>query len=587
MTQISEINTDKTFSKSQDTSDFQTENMKHKIRAVHKKKKQKNYKNIELLENINESAADPEEKKPVVEGLAVLPIATFDESDWTEGDNIYEGGRGGLSAIPTNKFSATDNVNYIFDQIDLGITKIAKAVVHISTLPGIAKNDTDAKHDTRIVKKYVTWGLALVIATISVYNWAFLMVYKSGGERVPLYDISRERLSAASYDGRIYALLEFLMDIPIFFPEKLQEYFVKTGPDFILNYIPGSAFFALLFTLLTRFFYTASSSIRTMLIDILSVNMKNKVLSLMYGTTFILYVLSFFDIKPISTAISLVTLVAGFPASLIRPIFSNIFKIFFLMMFAVPIASSMCFAYLFTFSFFAMRLLGNTGFFGSSKIINDIKQKINQYVDSNRFPVKTDSTCDPLTIFDRIVNTFSRLLNFISVNIINVSYVAMLVYGTIDYVKHIKNPVLKVALMIINIMAIIGLGYNSLTTYTDEAPPKQEEPPPKPEDISFMDSVRKDLDNASNIVKNVYGEVPDFSKIKENIQSKLPDVNNIIKNMKDAKETIQTNLPSIGEIKQNIPDVRGIVANMQPNTAIAQQINAAPGNPSSSVTSVP
>jgi hypothetical protein len=605
MTQISEINTDRTFSKSQDTSDFQTENMKHKIRAVHKKKKRKNFKNIELFENIHESAADTNDNsEKVIEGLAVLPIATFDESDWTEGDNIYEGGR---SASPTKKFSATDTVNYIFDQIDLGITKIAKAIVHISTLPGIAKNDTDAKHDTRIVKKYVTWGLALVIATISVYNWAFLMVYKSGGERVPLYDISRERLSAASYDGRIYALLEFLMDIPIFFPEKLQEYFVKTGPDFILNYIPGSAFFALLFALLTRFFYAASSSIRTMLIDILNVNMKNKVLSLMYGTTFILYVLSFFDIKPISTAISLVTLVAGFPASLIRPIFSNIFKIFFLMMCAVPIASSMCFVYLFTFSFFAMRLLGNAGIFGSSKIINDIKQKINQYVDSNRFPVKKDTVCDPLTGFDRIVNMFSRLLNFISVNAINVSYVVMLVYGTIDYVKHIKNPVLKVALMIINIMAIIGLGYNTLATYTDEAPPKPEEPPSKPEEISFMDSVRKDLDNATKIVQNVYGEVPDFSKIKENIQSKLPDVKNIVKNMQDAKETIQTNLPSIGEIKQNIPsigeikqnipsigeikenfqNVRGIVGNMQPNADIPQQINNAPGKLSDDVASAP
>ena len=599
MTQISENNTNGTFSKSQDTSDFQTENMKHKIRTVHKKKKRKNYKNIELFENINESSDAHDATKPVIEGLAVLPIATFDESDWTENDNIYEGGQ---QSKPYKKFSATDAVNYVFDQIDLGITKIAKAIVHISTLKGITKNDTDAKHDTRIVKKYVTWGLALVIATISVYNWAFLMVYKSDGGRVPLYDISRERLSTASYNGRMYALLEFLMDIPIFFPEKLQEYFVKTGPDTILSYIPGSAFFALLFTLLTRFFYTASSSIRTMLIDILNVNMQNKLLSLMYGTTFILYVLSFFEIKPISTAISLITLYAGFPASLVRPIFSNIFKIFFLMICAVPIASSMCFAYLFTFSFFAMRLLGNSGFFASSKIINDIKLKIIIYVDSTRFPVKKDTVCDPLTVFDRIVNMFSRLLNFISVNIINVSYVAMLAYGTVDYVKHIKNPVLKVALMIINIMAIIGLGYNTLMTYNDEAPPKPEEPPPKPEDISFMDSVRKDMDNASNIVKNVVGELPDFGKMKENIQSKLPDVSSVIKNMKDAKESIQTNIgeiqqnipsistikesipsistikaniPSISTIRQNIPEVRGFIANTQPNTDIAQQINAA------------
>ena len=156
MTQISEINTDKTFSKSQDISDFQTENMKHKIRTVHKKKKRKNYKNIELFENIHESAADANDNsEKVVEGLAVLPIATVDESDWTESDNIYEGGQ---PATPAKKFSATDAVNYFFDQIELGITKIAKAIVHISTLKGIARNDTDAKHDTRIVNKYVTWG---------------------------------------------------------------------------------------------------------------------------------------------------------------------------------------------------------------------------------------------------------------------------------------------------------------------------------------------------------------------------------------------------------------------------------------------
>ena len=136
MTQISEINKDRTFSKSPDTSNFQTENMKHKIRAVHKKKKHKNYKNIELLENIHETAVEPEEKKPVVEGLAVLPIATFDENDWTESDNIYEGGR---STAPAKKFSGADAVNYLFDQIDSGINKIAKGVVYFSTLPNIAK----------------------------------------------------------------------------------------------------------------------------------------------------------------------------------------------------------------------------------------------------------------------------------------------------------------------------------------------------------------------------------------------------------------------------------------------------------------
>jgi hypothetical protein len=553
MTQISENNIDKRFSKSPDTTNFQTETMKHKIRAVHKKKKRKNFKNIETLENINEPIDANDNSETIIEGLDVLPIAKFDENDWTESDNIYEGGR---QSAPTKKFSATETVNYIFDQIDLGITKIAKAIVHISTLPGIAKNTTDAENDTRVVKKYVVWGIALVIATISVYNWAFLMVYRVGGERVPLFDISRERLQAAGYTNKIYALIEFLIDIPVMFPEKLQEYFVKTWPDFIVSYTHVAGFFAILFTLLTRFFYTASVSIRTMLIDILNVNMSNKILSLMYATTFLLYVLSFFEIQPISTAISVVSLVAGFPASLIRPVLSNIFKLFFLIMFAVPIASTMCFLYLFVFSFFSMILLGEDGFFSVSKTI----EKIKRYIKSKRFPVKDDTICDPLTSIDRIMNTLYRILNFISVNIINVGYIVMLVYGIIDYMKHIKNPPLKVLLMIINIMAIVFFGYSAQESYSKADPPEETPPDTTKQDIGFEDSLRADIDVASGYMQGIYNELPDVSKLKEQIPS---------------LDQIKQNIPTLDSIKEKIPDVRNVVANVQPTTDIAQQINAA------------
>jgi len=584
MTQISEINMNKTFSKSPDTSNFQTENMKHKIRAVHKNKKRKNFKNIETLENINEPIVATDKSEKIIEGLDVLPIAKFDESDWTEGDNIYEGGR---PSAPTKKFSATETVNYIFDQIDLGITKIAKAIVHISTLPGIAKNTTDAENDTRVVRKYVVWGIALAIATISVYNWAFLMLYKVGGERVPLFDISRERLQTAGYTNRIYALIEFFLDIPIIFPEKIQEYFVKTWPDLIISYTHVAGFFALLFTLLTRFFYTASMSIRTMLIDILSVNMSNKILSLMYASTFLLYVLSFFEIKPISTAISLISLYAGFPASLLRPIFSNIIKLFFLVMFAVPIASSMCFLYLFIFSFFSIILLGQDGIFGVSTTI----EKIKQYVKAKRLPVKEDTICDPLTTFDRIINILYRFLNFISVNIINVGYIVMLVYGIIDYVKHIKNPPLKVLLMIINIMAIVFFGYSAKESYS-KADPREEAPsdPPKRKDVGFEDSLRADLDIASGYMQGIYNELPDISKLKEQIPSldaikqNIPSLDAIKQNIPSldaikqnipSLDAIKQNIPNIETIKQKIPDLRSVVANVQPNTDTAQQINAA------------
>jgi hypothetical protein len=614
MTQISEINADRTFSKSPNTSDFQTENMKHKIRAVHKKKKHKNYKNIELLENIHESAVAQDETKPVVEGLAVLPIATFEENDWTEGDNIYEGGR---SSAPAKKFSAEDAVNYLFDQIDSGINKIAKGVVYFSTLPNIAKNATDAEHDTRIVKKYVIWGIALIFATISVYNWAFLMVYKTRGERIELYDISRERLNNASYDGKIYALLNYLLDIPMFFPEKIQEYFVNVLPDFMINYTQVSGFFALLFILLTRFFYTASSSIRTMLLDIVNVNMSNKILALMYAMTFLIYVLSFFEFQPISTAISVVSLVAGFPASLIRPVLSSIFKIFFLIMFAVPIASSMSFLYLFTFSFFAIRLLGDQGFWSTGETI----KKVAQYIKSNRLPIKEDTICKPLTFYDRIINVLYKTFNVISINIINIGYITMLLAGTVDYMKHLKNVPLKITLIIINIMAIVVFGTSARKSYMaddipEETAPESETMEPKPEHLGYIESLQLDANNAANYVQNMYKETGIINGIKtaaKNVVTNITDkikttgaegLNNIKENYPTLGQDIKNTVLGVGEnIRSNVSGMsENINSTMRPSTDIAEQINTAlkdgkklvisletdkPSSPSASVASAP
>ena len=256
-------------------------------------------------------------------------------------------------------------------------------------------------------------------------------------------------------------------------------------------------------------------------------------------------------------------------------------------MFAVPIASSMCFLYLFIFSFFSIALLGQDGIFGVSKTI----EKIKQYVNAKRLPVKDDTICDPLTTFDRIINMLYRFLNFISVNIINVGYIAMLVYGIIDYVKHIKNPPLKAMLMIINIMAIVFFGYSAQESYS-KADPREETPPDAPprKDVGFEDSLRADLDIASGYMQGIYNELPDISKLKEQIPSletikqNIPSLDAIKQNIPSldaikqnipSLDAIKQNIPSLDAIKQNIPDVRSVVPNVRPNADIAQQINAA------------
>ena len=84
----------KTFSKDpvHNTSDFQVENMKHKIESVKKKKKKMyNYKNIEQLKNIHDDVAVDSSNNTVVEGLPTNPIAQFKDDDFEGGeDGIYE-----------------------------------------------------------------------------------------------------------------------------------------------------------------------------------------------------------------------------------------------------------------------------------------------------------------------------------------------------------------------------------------------------------------------------------------------------------------------------------------------------------------
>lgn len=535
------------------SANFQTEHMHHKIRTIHKKKKRNNYKCIETLENINETLGGSATPNTVIEGLAVLPIATFEESDWTQSDNIYEGGK---PTTPTKKFSLSDVVNYVFDTIDRGFSKIAEGVVYTSTLPGIARNNTDAEKDTRIVKNYVIWFFAIILAEVAVYNWAFLMIYKERGERIELYDISRKRLNDAGITNTIYSLLDFLLDIPLFFPEKLQEYFVKIIPDTVSTYVNPYAFFSLLFLYLVRTFYSSGAAIRKMVLDIVNVNMSNPILSVMYATTFMLYVLSFFEFKPISTALSLVSLVAGFPASLIKPLFSNIFKIFFLMMFSVPVATVLCFFYTVGMSFFGMRLLSTDGFFNVSATIGKVKS----YLESHRIHIKPNTICEPLTWVDKIRNTLYSLINFVSTNIITIGYITMFTSGIIEYMTRINHPGLKIVLIIINIMAITTLGISAYTSYLPYEPVEEEVPETtasKQEDITLMDSLNQDFKNVAEYATNL---MPDISKIKENIPT-----------LSQLKE----NIPTLSQMKANIPSLGQITSSISPNTDIAQQINTA------------
>lgn len=516
-----------------DVIQFQTENMKHKIRNVHKKKKKHNYKNIETLENINDNTST------IIEGMNVLPIATFDENDWTGGDNIYEGTG---TQTPTTNTIGTGLVDLIVEKIKVWIDYTAIFI----TNPLTKKDDykTPLPRDAQVIRKYIVWGIALLVSSISIYNWAYLMIYKDRGNRIEVYDISRDRLKAASSNGKIYELLDFLLDIPTFFPEKLQEYLLFVIPDYATCYIGVIAFYVLLFALITTFYYTSAGSILTMISDIGTFNMKNYVLVFLYATSLLLYVLSFFDVQLISTAFSIVTLIAGFPTSLIRVVFANIFKIFFILMFAVPIAATMCLLYLFVFSFFAIIIFG--GFSNVFNIITDI----DNYIKSKQIPIKPNTICHPLTIFDRLLNLVYKTLNFIGLNVVKIGYIVMLLVSGIEYAKKINHPVLKFVLIILNGFAIVILGERSYSYYMEPAEKVEEEPPLTNEldNIGYMDAINADINTATTYLKDVYDKmpIPNITEITAQIPT-LEKVKEVYSKIPEFGENIQTTIAEIGD----------------------------------------
>ena len=553
--QFNDNSSRKTFSETNNALNFQTENMVHKIKTVHKNKKKHNYKNIEPLENIHDTNNDSfPEREPIIEGLAVFPVATFSEDDWTKADDIYEGGN--KSNPLTTKLSLADIINAMYEYVNNLTTKTAETIVKVLS---VKKHKSS---DIPIIKKYVCWSLSIGAASIAVFNWVFLMFYKEYDERIELYDISRERLHNAGIMNKFYALLDFLFDIPLFFPEKIQTVFVKDGPDFLSNFVNITICFILIFVYLTKFFYTSASSIRTFFIDTVSFNMLNPILSFMYGATFLLYILSFFEFQPISAALNIAKLVAGFPASLLMPFISNLIKIFFLMMFAVPIAAILCLVYIFIFSFFGIPLLSKYGFF-------ETISKMYKYMDKHKLPVKKDTPCNPLSFFERILNSFAIIFDFVYKNAIQLSIIVMLIYGIIDYATNIKGPFLKLILLLLNCILIVALGIYSYLNYSATEPDddvdksKNDGPPTGP---TLQDSIAEDASDLANWVASK--TLPDLNDIKNKIPdlsgiaNKLSKLDNIAINFNAPNNTTNPLTPALQlptNSKQNLSGINRLI----------------------------
>ena len=213
-------------------------------------------------------------------------------------------------------------------------------------------------------------------------------------------------------------------------------------------------------------------------------------------------------------------------------------------MFAVPIAAAMCLLYLFVFSFFAIIIFG--GFSNVFNIITDI----DNYIKSKQIPIKPNTICHPLTIFDRLLNLVYKTFNFIGLNVVKIGYIVMLLVSGIEYAKKIKHPVLKFVLIILNGFAIAILGERSYSYYMEPAEKVEEEPPLTNEldNIGYMDAINADINTATTYLKDVYDKmpIPNITEITAQIPT-LEKVKEVYSKIPEFGENIQTTIAEIGD----------------------------------------
>jgi len=183
----------KTFSKqpTHNTSEFQIENMKHKIQSVKKKKKKMyNYKNIEQLKNIHDDVVVDTSNDTVIEGLPTNPIAKFKDDDFEGGkDDIYEPETPPpQSEMPEDDKdeekgkSPKEKIGEFFVSIDKFGDKIVETIIHAFSVEKVSEKDKN------IVKEYVYSFFAILIAFYLTANVCITMFLRIDGKRLGIVE---------------------------------------------------------------------------------------------------------------------------------------------------------------------------------------------------------------------------------------------------------------------------------------------------------------------------------------------------------------------------------------------------------------
>ena len=320
--------------------DFQVESMKNKIRQVkNPKKKIINIQNIEPLVDVldpssndvivedvdsdsdsdsdsdttpNEFLQDETNEDTLREGIESSPKMDLSDDMYTsKTDDIYEGGGDNGCSMIGNALSA--GFDQISDTIDDFFYKFASLMASTDQ-----ENKQEVK-DTHIIKKYVYWFFAVVIALFVVLNWFAIMFFRDpAGLPTPIHEDTNaeekrkimelnKTLIPDFYNGEpsfarkvkdsdgtlkgFYGLLYWFLRYPFAGSDTLMYVSTKI-PSYIETYLPLSLWYLFLLTVCIIGVYYIPRFLATVVSKSLQMDPSDPYLSIVQTILFIAYFLS-------------------------------------------------------------------------------------------------------------------------------------------------------------------------------------------------------------------------------------------------------------------------------------------------------
>jgi len=435
--------------KKREFSKFQTENMIYKLKKIKKKKKKQldNYKNIETLKNIHEDFDEFEQndfpKNDNKEGFGIIPPIQDDQGRYN-----YDG----YDTVNDNGASTTDPRQAIVNAInDVYNTIIAlNHWIAYTIAKGLSKNKA-TNNEVLVIQKYIGWFFSILLSCFVVFNWYFVMFYENSfGKKVDLFDFSRHRLKTLSETNPFWEMLDFVIHFAVFFPEKLEQYTVKTIPWLVSTTFNSTLCFTLLFFFMILVFYNFANSARQFFIDIIMFNTKNSSVMLMYTFVVLLFIASFLIIDfTVKYAVHMVSLYN--PFNFMYSFIIGTIRLIIILMVSVPLGGLFCMIYILFYSFFAIIHYSNWNFTDAYYMF----KKISKYAEESKNSIHKGSNCKPNTLFEHIMNFINIIFDYIYQYSYYIAVIYMLIFATWDYFVNINNSSLKTSMIIINSIIIV------------------------------------------------------------------------------------------------------------------------------------